>query len=186
VEVPGRGANILFQWGYIPYHLTAKIWPKLNAIQIPSPPAIADAGAHVAVTQRQRDPQRVLEPGLAKPAWLLDPKRSPSTPEHRLVSTGGAKLASADVAATLKQEPAAAHLQMDLTFQNHDAEVAAMSGKYARPTGVLLLAHDAKGTPIACVGLRPIQPEDCCEMKRVFVTPAGRGMGLGKLLWEEL
>jgi GNAT superfamily N-acetyltransferase len=166
----------------LPYHLTVKIRPKLNAIQIPPPPTIADAGAHVAVTQRQRDPQRVLEPGLAKPAWQLDPKRSPSTPGHQLLSTGAAKLASADIAATLKQEPAAAHLQFGLAFRNYDAEVAAMSGKYAPPRAELRLAHEAKGTPIACVGLRPIQPEDCCEAKRLFVTPAGRGTGVVKAL----
>jgi hypothetical protein len=67
-----------------------------------------------------------------------------------------------------------ASLSMDLTFQNYDAEFAAMPGNYAPPTGELLLAHDAQGVPIACVGLRPLEPEGC-EMKRLFVTPAGRG-----------
>lgn len=76
----------------------------------------------------------------------------------------------------------AASLEVDLAYQDFAAELAAMPGKYAPPSGALLLARDVSGTPIGCVGLRPIAPSGCCEMKRLYVAPAGRGSGLGERL----
>jgi ribosomal protein S18 acetylase RimI-like enzyme len=77
-------------------------------------------------------------------------------------------------------------LGIDLAFQNFDAEMAAMPGKYAPPEGELLLARNAAGQPVGCVGLRPLPSTDTsariCEMKRLYVTPAGRGTGIGKAL----
>ena len=57
-----------------------------------------------------------------------------------------------------------------------------MPGKYAPPSGALLLARDSNGTPAGCVGLRLIEPRGCCEMKRLYVAPQGRGFGLGEKL----
>lgn len=76
----------------------------------------------------------------------------------------------------------AASLDVDLSYQNFEAEMVAMPGKYAPPMGELLLARFADGTPVGCVGLRPIEPDGCCEMKRLYVSPDGRGSGLGKRL----
>ncbi|EXJ77343.1 carbonic anhydrase [Capronia epimyces CBS 606.96] len=77
-------------------------------------------------------------------------------------------------------------LGIDLAFQNFDAEMARMPGKYAPPGGELLLARDDAGLPIGCVGLRPLPPSSdgarVCEMKRLYVAPAGRGSGVGKAL----
>ena len=78
----------------------------------------------------------------------------------------------------------AASLDVDLSYQNFEAEMEAMPGKYAPPAGALLLARDAPGNPVGCVGLRPIEPRGCCEMKRLYVTSEGRGAGLGKNLVE--
>jgi ribosomal protein S18 acetylase RimI-like enzyme len=80
----------------------------------------------------------------------------------------------------------AASLGFDLAFQNFDAEMASMPGKYSPPEGELLLARDQAGLAIGCVGLRPLPSTDgtarICEMKRLYVSPAGRGTGVGKAL----
>ena len=75
-------------------------------------------------------------------------------------------------------------LGVDLAYQGFDAEMAAMPGKYAPPRGELLLARRADGEAIGCVGLRPLDPPGCCEMKRLYVSPLARGLGLGKALVE--
>src|SRR5215213_4907593 len=75
-------------------------------------------------------------------------------------------------------------LGIDLSYQNFEAEMAAMPGKYAPPRGDLLLARDPSGAPIGCVGLRPLDISGCCEMKRLYVSPERRGVGLGRRLVE--
>lgn len=76
----------------------------------------------------------------------------------------------------------AASLDIDLSFQGFHDELAAMPGEYAPPRGELLLARDSGGAPLGCVGLRPLPAARCCEMKRLFVLPHGRGLGLGRAL----
>ena len=73
-------------------------------------------------------------------------------------------------------------LGIDLTFQNFQTELETLSGVYASPNGELLIARDTDGSPLGCVALRPIQQDGCCEMKRLYVSPNGRGCGLGKRL----
>jgi ribosomal protein S18 acetylase RimI-like enzyme len=79
-----------------------------------------------------------------------------------------------------------ATLNIDLGYQDFSGELAGLPGKYAPPGGELLLARDAAGQPLGCVGLRPIQPDGCCEMKRLYLLPAARGLGLGKAMTEAM
>ena len=80
----------------------------------------------------------------------------------------------------------AGSLPVDLAYQGFEAEMAAMPGKYAPPNGVLLIGRNGAGRAVACAALRPIEPNGTCEMKRLYVTSEGRGLGLGKRLVETL
>lgn len=80
-------------------------------------------------------------------------------------------------------------LSLDLSFQGFEAELASLPGKYAPPTGLLLLARSTRTRePLACIGVRPLPSvgPECCEMKRLFVLPAGRGLGVGHALASRL
>ena len=91
----------------------------------------------------------------------------------------------ADLAAVVALfEDYVATLSVDLGYQDFSGELAGLPGKYAPPKGELLLARDAAGRPLGCVGLRPIAPDGCCEMKRLYLLPTARGLGLGKAMTE--
>lgn len=90
-----------------------------------------------------------------------------------------------DLAATIALFTAyATSLNVDLSFQDFAAEMSGMPGRYSPPTGSLLLARNTAGHPIGCVGLRSLVPGGVCEMKRLYVNPAGRGLGVGRALAE--
>ena len=95
-------------------------------------------------------------------------------------------------------------LSVDLGFQNFDAELATLPGDYAAPRGTLLLAligaqeqapatdawprpDGAWGQVAGCCALRPLDTVDhvnAAEMKRLYVRPGFRGLGLGRHLVE--
>jgi GNAT superfamily N-acetyltransferase len=82
----------------------------------------------------------------------------------------------------------AASLQVDLCFQNFEAELAELPGEYAAPGGALLLAF-ADAALAGCGAMRPLTDVDhanACEMKRLFVRRAFRRFGLGRALAQAL
>ncbi len=80
----------------------------------------------------------------------------------------------------------AASLSVDLAFQDFAQELDALPGEYTEPYGALLLAW-VDGALAGCCALRPFDASDyanAAEMKRLYVRPAFRGLGLGRLLAE--
>lgn len=82
----------------------------------------------------------------------------------------------------------AASLAVDLDFQGFDDELAGLPGAYAPPGGLMLLAL-VDGAVAGSGAFRPLPDADypnACEMKRLFVRPAFRRFGLGRLLAQHL
>ncbi len=77
-----------------------------------------------------------------------------------------------------------AELAVDLCFQKFSEERASLPGRYAPPTGVLLVACE-KQAIIGCGALRDLG-EGVCEFKRMYIRSPHRGKGLGRMILAEL
>jgi GNAT superfamily N-acetyltransferase len=75
-------------------------------------------------------------------------------------------------------------LGISLCFQGFEQELAGLPGKYAPPSGRLLLGvyQDALA---GCVALHALEPA-VGEMKRLYLCPAFRGKGLGQAMVDAI
>lgn len=64
------------------------------------------------------------------------------------------------------------------------ADAEGLPGPYAAPDGCFLVVHEG-GAPAGCVAFKRLDPETC-EVKRMFVRPPLRGIGLARALMIEL
>jgi putative acetyltransferase len=78
----------------------------------------------------------------------------------------------------------AASLNVNLAFQNFEEELLHFESEYAPPTGTFLLAR-TNNEFLGCGALRRFSTTDC-EMKRLYVHPSARNLGLGRQLAQAL
>ena len=86
-----------------------------------------------------------------------------------------------DIIRTLFREYADS-LRVNLEYQGFEEELRGLPGDYSPPSGLLLLARRNEDT-LGCVGVRPLG-DHVAELKRLYVRPAARGMGLGRTMTE--
>jgi putative acetyltransferase len=79
-----------------------------------------------------------------------------------------------------------------ICLESYEKELESLPGAYSQPDGALLVAY-VEDEPAGCVALKPLtssQPveavERACELKRLWVRPRFRGLGLGRQLAEEV
>jgi putative acetyltransferase len=76
-------------------------------------------------------------------------------------------------------------LNEDLCFQSFDSEIDNPLYKYSAPTGALFIAY-YNAIPVGCIALQPLQEPQTCEMKRLYVAPDYRKLGVGDALVKAL
>jgi len=95
-----------------------------------------------------------------------------------VVVTSDAEYASA----SLLFKEYALWLNIDLSFQSFEKELVELKKMYASPKGMITLCR-ANGQYVACVAVRPNEV-GIAEIKRMFVRPDFRGMGVGQSLLD--
>ncbi len=76
-------------------------------------------------------------------------------------------------------------LDFTLSFQSFEDELKILPVMYGSPTGALLLV-DIDGEFAGAVGLRRIEDDFTCEVKRMYIRPKHQGKGIGRSLMGEV
>jgi len=119
-----------------------------------------------------------------KPVVMPDPLPATSSAPH--IEMVAARWPDDAVALRDIMREYALALGVDLCFQNFEAELANLPGDYSEPRGALLIVR-VNGALAGCCALRPLDTVDyagASEMKRLYVRPQFRGLGLGRQLAE--
>ncbi len=112
---------------------------------------------------------------------MADSDGSAVTPPYTLVPA--AAPAQFEAAGRLFREYAA-DLGVDLCFQGFESELLQLPVMYAPPDGGLLLAMRGAAA-VGCGAVRGLSG-DIGELKRLYVRPPHRGVGVGRLIAEQL
>lgn len=73
-------------------------------------------------------------------------------------------------------------VNLNLDFQGFEDELKELPGKYDSPGGIIYLALIAQ-KPVGCIAVKPLFKNDS-EMKRLYIKPDYRGMGISSKLTE--
>lgn len=74
-------------------------------------------------------------------------------------------------------------LGFELTFQNFEDELRQLPQMYGPPKGEAFLLKDKDDLYFGCVAVRKLE-EGVGEIKRMYIRPAWRGRGYGKVLMD--
>lgn len=77
----------------------------------------------------------------------------------------------------------AAWLNIDLSFQHFDEELAALKIMYRKPEGGIILCKEGNEF-IGCVAVRKID-SNIAELKRMYIKPAFQKQGIGVVLLQK-
>ena len=76
-------------------------------------------------------------------------------------------------------------LDFALSFQSFEDELTILPAMYGKPDGALFLVR-VDEEYAGAVGLRQIENESTCEVKRMYIRPGYQGKGIGKALMQHV
>ena len=138
--------------------------------------------ATVVFAAPSRRPAGMLLMGVLIWAW----SRPPGRRIHRMVEIREAAASDMEAAREIFAEymESVAHLAArSFAHQRADEELQTLPGKYGPPDGTIVLAWD-EGVCVGCVAVRRLDEAGACELKRMYVKPTHRRVGLGRRLCE--
>ena len=103
------------------------------------------------------------------------------TSASEAITIGPARSATELISTAALFRAYAADLPVDLSPQGFSQELASLPGVYGPPGGELLLAKRGDHV-LGCIALKSLGPPRVAEIKRLFVRPQARRIGVGKAL----